>query len=130
MFDTHPTWIADAASYAKDLYFADMIVVNPHGEEIALSELIYADAEPYYFEPENHTFHIHKELPDNYFWKIGHPKFPLIRVSGYSFDCYNVIHEFSTMLRVTDLADYAIEDVLKKTKRYYSRKRKTVISLQ
>lgn len=126
LFDDNPELLKKATDKLNLMDYTETYLLAPYGARIRLSEKIYADAVPYYYEPDYKRFVVKQTLPQNWFCEIGLDEAPAVRVHDYGFVCYN-ISEYST-IAISNVADYVITNLLENSQHYYSRKHKQILT--
>lgn len=88
-------------------------LINPKGEKVQLYPLMCVDAIPYYFEDDNIRHKIKTELQGQWYWVSENEHLPLVKISSYSFECYNLSEYCSLEIQLGELPHYIITDLSK-----------------
>lgn len=103
----------------------DLIVITPDKHIEKLFDLMCTDAESYYYS-KNHVCHyIDKNFEGDWYLLSKTNTFPLIKIYGYSFDCYNTSD--IRMLTIKKLPILCIKDILNGTEMHYNKETKSVV---
>lgn len=98
--------------YCADLNYEDTTLFNPDNDIVYLRNLMYKLAKPHYYKKENQTFHIDEKLVGNWLFATSMKEIPLVKINGFSFDCYNRWRESIVSVSITDVANYVVNDIL------------------
>lgn len=119
-FDIDEAWIAeetgredkvDALVPKKDHEGTELI--NPKGEKVQLYQMMSIDAIPFYFDCDKVRHKIEKTLEGEWYWVSENGHLPLVKISGYSFECYNLSEYYTLTAKIGDLPHYIISDLTK-----------------
>lgn len=104
---------------SKGVMQEDVVLINPKGVKVYLYDLMCHDAIPYYYADDNVRHTIETDLDGEWYWLTNNPQIPQIKISGYSFDCYN--KRASTRMEIipTKLPQYLITDILEEKQHLY-----------
>lgn len=100
--------------------YDDALVINPKGDKVLLADLLHIDAIPYYYAPAGEVHYIEQHLQGEWFWVCNLPQIPMIKIFGYSFECYNTIENSIYELRHAQLPYYHIKDLSEKVEHGYN----------
>lgn len=101
-------------------------LINPAGQRVCLQDLLCIDAVPYYWKPDGETFFIEKQLDGYWYWDPELWDGTKVRITGYSFECYNTSLHFDEEYVLKNIADYIIEDVQKNQIDHYDPVKKKI----
>lgn len=103
----------------------NLIVIKPDKSTERFFTLMCIDAEPYYYDKDNIRHHIKKDLDGEWYLISNKESFPLLRIYGYSFNCYNTSE--AKLLTLKNLPIVSIKNILDENVRHYNRDAKSVI---
>lgn len=106
-------------------YLENLIVIKPDKNTEKIFDLMCSDAEPYYYDKDNNHRHIKKDLDGDWYLISNKESFPLLKIYGYSFNCYNTRE--SQLLTLKNLPIVSIKNILNEDVRHYNRDAKSVI---
>lgn len=115
-------------SFKKSLYeenLQNLIVIRPDIYTEKIFDLMCAEAEPYYYAKDNVNHHIKKDLQGDWYLISNRESFPMIRIYGFSFDCYNTSETY--MLTLKNLPIVSIKNILKESKVHYNKDSKSIV---
>lgn len=106
------------SGYMKKEYWETWLV-NPVGGRVCLQDLFCIDAVPYYWEPDGVIFYVEKQLTGLWYWDPELCDGIKVRITGYSFECYNTSSTYYLDLKLSNVADFIISDVLNNKIEHY-----------
>lgn len=130
LLDEQPQLLSEFQQLMADLDYSDVYLLAPYGEKVCLANLMSKEAEQYHYEEDAKEFELTKDFEGEWFLEANLSSKQLIRISGFGFICYNCSEYSSVTLTLSNLADYAIDNILDDRKHYYSKQRKTIIDIQ
>lgn len=109
-----------------DEYLENLIVIKPDKNTEKIFDLMCIDAEPYYYDEDNIRHHIKKDLDGEWYLISNKESFPLLKIYGYSFNCYNTSE--AKLLTLKNLPIVSIKNILNENVLHYNRDAKSVIN--
>lgn len=109
-----------------DEYLENLIVIKPDKNTEKIFDLMCIDAEPYYYDEDNIRHHIKKDLDGEWYLISNKESFPLLKIYGYSFNCYNTSE--AKLLTIKNLPIVSIKNILNENVWHYNRDAKSVIN--
>lgn len=103
----------------------NLIVLKPDKYTEKIFDLMCIDAEPYYYGKDNVRHHIKKDLEGDWYLMSNKASFPLVKIYGYSFNCYNTSKTY--IWTIKDLPMISINNILEGNKRHYNKDTKSII---
>ena len=108
----------DAQSFSKHevehiingVAFDDTYLLNPNGEKVSMFELMCMDAVPYYTAPEGEHHTVERVLHGSWYW-ISEGATQKVKVTAYSFECYNTCIFSRLFLKIKDLPTYCVKNI-------------------
>ena len=105
--------------------YEDFIVIKPDKTTERLYNLMCENAKPFYYCKDNIRHNINEDLTGEWFLFSNKGSFPLTKIYGYSFDCYNTSD--TSILTLEKLPILCMKDILNGTKMHYNMETKSVI---
>ncbi|MBE6911059.1 MAG: restriction endonuclease [Ruminococcaceae bacterium] len=112
------------ALYEENLQ--NLIVIKPDKYTEKVFDLMCTDAEPYYYVADNIRHHIEKDLSGDWYLASNKESFPLIKIYGYCFDCYNTSEAY--VLTLKELPIVSIKNILNNDEHRYNKDTKTIFN--
>lgn len=98
--------------------FEDTYLLNPNEEKVSLFELMCKDAVPYYKAPEGEHHTVERALCGSWHW-ISEETTQKIKITAYSFECYNTCIFSKLFLKIKDFPTYCVKNIILKKQQYF-----------
>lgn len=112
--------------FLYDESYEDLFVLKTDKHVGTIFDLMCIDAEPYYYDKENIRHHIKKDLDGEWYIISNKCNFPMIRIYGYSFYCYNTSE--TQLLVLKNLPIVSIKNILDENVWHYNKDAQLVIT--
>ena len=107
--------------------FEKACFINPYGKRISIYELMCMRAVPYYYTPDYVRNQIEIPLDGEWYWESENSQLPLVKITKYSYQCYNTSNRICMDISHKDFVNYLITDMFRETQHSYNPRIKQVI---